>query len=235
MFLNFGWKAATRHPHRQHRLLPTTSRIRNSPVSRSSVSPGTCTSQCRWVDREDPIPTLDHRRSTSSSSLGTVVFCPRSKVLFRRRLPFLPRLHPGHRPSPKRGQHEGPHPRRLLPRWTRHSRRLPGMVDFRPPHIHRQPMGPHDRLHSSSRPSMTTPPSPTSPPRHPGLSPSEAKYAVLAGAVTGGGLTVIANAPNPAGQSIARTATSREAWLPWAWPEGRDRSHRHHGSLLHAS
>lgn len=29
-----------------------------------------------------------------------------------------------------------------------------------------------------------------------------AKYAVLAGAVTGGGLTVIANAPNPAGQSV---------------------------------
>lgn len=35
----------------------------------------------------------------------------------------------------------------------------------------------------------------------PDFSPS-AKYAVLAGAVTGGGLTVIANAPNPAGQSI---------------------------------
>ena len=34
-----------------------------------------------------------------------------------------------------------------------------------------------------------------------GLSP-ELKYAVLAGAVTGGGLTVIANAPNPAGQAI---------------------------------
>jgi hypothetical protein len=30
----------------------------------------------------------------------------------------------------------------------------------------------------------------------------EAKHAVVAGAVTGGGLTVIANAPNPAGQSI---------------------------------
>lgn len=30
----------------------------------------------------------------------------------------------------------------------------------------------------------------------------EAKYMVVAGAVTGGGLTVIANAPNPAGQSI---------------------------------
>jgi len=30
----------------------------------------------------------------------------------------------------------------------------------------------------------------------------QAKYAVVAGAVTGGGLTVIANAPNPAGQSI---------------------------------
>ena len=28
------------------------------------------------------------------------------------------------------------------------------------------------------------------------------QYAVVAGAVTGGGLTVIANAPNPAGQSI---------------------------------
>jgi Na+/H+ antiporter NhaD/arsenite permease-like protein len=34
-----------------------------------------------------------------------------------------------------------------------------------------------------------------------GLSPSM-KYAVLAGAVTGGGLTVIANAPNPAGQTL---------------------------------
>ena len=28
------------------------------------------------------------------------------------------------------------------------------------------------------------------------------KYAVMAGAITGGGLTVIANAPNPAGQSL---------------------------------
>ena len=28
------------------------------------------------------------------------------------------------------------------------------------------------------------------------------KYAVVAGAVVGGGLTVIANAPNPAGQSL---------------------------------
>ena len=35
----------------------------------------------------------------------------------------------------------------------------------------------------------------------PGLSESM-KYAVVAGAVTGGGLTVIANAPNPAGQAI---------------------------------
>lgn len=34
-----------------------------------------------------------------------------------------------------------------------------------------------------------------------GLSPG-LKYAVLAGAVTGGGLTVIANAPNPAGQAL---------------------------------
>jgi Na+/H+ antiporter NhaD/arsenite permease-like protein len=31
---------------------------------------------------------------------------------------------------------------------------------------------------------------------------SSARYAVVAGAVTGGGLTVIANAPNPAGQAI---------------------------------
>lgn len=35
----------------------------------------------------------------------------------------------------------------------------------------------------------------------PGLTP-ELKYAVVSGAVIGGGLTVIANAPNPAGQSI---------------------------------
>jgi len=35
----------------------------------------------------------------------------------------------------------------------------------------------------------------------PGMS-AASKYAVVAGAVTGGGLTVIANAPNPAGQSI---------------------------------
>jgi len=35
----------------------------------------------------------------------------------------------------------------------------------------------------------------------PGFS-EELKYAVVAGAVTGGGLTVIANAPNPAGQSL---------------------------------
>lgn len=34
-----------------------------------------------------------------------------------------------------------------------------------------------------------------------GLSP-ELKYAVLAGAISGGGLTVIANAPNPAGQAL---------------------------------
>lgn len=37
----------------------------------------------------------------------------------------------------------------------------------------------------------------------PGLADS-LKYAVVAGAVTGGGLTVIANAPNPAGQSILK-------------------------------
>jgi hypothetical protein len=35
----------------------------------------------------------------------------------------------------------------------------------------------------------------------PGFTP-ELKYAVVAGAVTGGGLTVIANAPNPAGQAL---------------------------------
>jgi Na+/H+ antiporter NhaD/arsenite permease-like protein len=35
----------------------------------------------------------------------------------------------------------------------------------------------------------------------PGLD-AQLKYAVLAGAVTGGGLTVIANAPNPAGQAL---------------------------------
>ena len=33
----------------------------------------------------------------------------------------------------------------------------------------------------------------------------ELKYAVVSGAVAGGGLTVIANAPNPAGQSILKS------------------------------
>jgi hypothetical protein len=36
-----------------------------------------------------------------------------------------------------------------------------------------------------------------------GLS-DEAKYGLVAGAVTGGGLTVIANAPNPAGVALLR-------------------------------
>jgi hypothetical protein len=38
------------------------------------------------------------------------------------------------------------------------------------------------------------------------------KYAAVAGAVAGGGLTVIANAPNPAGQSILQKAFSRWHW-----------------------
>ena len=37
----------------------------------------------------------------------------------------------------------------------------------------------------------------------PGLTDS-LKYAVVAGALAGGGLTVIANAPNPAGQTILK-------------------------------
>ncbi|NDE46418.1 MAG: DUF1646 domain-containing protein, partial [Betaproteobacteria bacterium] len=43
-----------------------------------------------------------------------------------------------------------------------------------------------------------------------GLSP-EFKYALVAGAVTGGGLTVIANAPNPAGFAILRRYFEDEA------------------------
>ena len=35
-------------------------------------------------------------------------------------------------------------------------------------------------------------------------SPSDFKYSMVAGAVTGGGLTVIANAPNPAGFAILK-------------------------------
>ena len=40
------------------------------------------------------------------------------------------------------------------------------------------------------------------------------KYALLAGAVTGGGLTIIANAPNPAGISILRESFSGKAVRP---------------------
>ena len=46
-----------------------------------------------------------------------------------------------------------------------------------------------------------------------GLSP-EFKYALVAGAVTGGGLTVIANAPNPAGFAILRDHFSDGAIRP---------------------
>jgi Na+/H+ antiporter NhaD/arsenite permease-like protein len=46
-----------------------------------------------------------------------------------------------------------------------------------------------------------------------GLTP-EAKYLLVAGAVTGGGLTVIANAPNPAGLAIVRKGFSDEAVSP---------------------
>jgi hypothetical protein len=42
----------------------------------------------------------------------------------------------------------------------------------------------------------------------------EMKYAVLAGAVTGGGLTVIANAPNPAGQSILQSYFGEDGISP---------------------
>jgi hypothetical protein len=43
---------------------------------------------------------------------------------------------------------------------------------------------------------------------------SSLKYAVVAGAVAGGGLTVIANAPNPAGQSILASAFGEEGISP---------------------
>lgn len=46
-----------------------------------------------------------------------------------------------------------------------------------------------------------------------GLS-DEFKYALVAGAVTGGGLTIIANAPNPAGVSILRKYFDHEAVSP---------------------
>lgn len=46
-----------------------------------------------------------------------------------------------------------------------------------------------------------------------GLSP-EFKYALLTGAVTGGGLTIIANAPNPAGASILKGAFHQAAISP---------------------
>jgi hypothetical protein len=47
----------------------------------------------------------------------------------------------------------------------------------------------------------------------PGFGPS-LKYAVVAGAVAGGGLTVIANAPNPAGQSILGPAFGKDGISP---------------------
>ena len=45
---------------------------------------------------------------------------------------------------------------------------------------------------------------------------AEAKYAIVAGAVTGGGLTVIANAPNPAGVAILKSSFEDETISPLA-------------------
>jgi Na+/H+ antiporter NhaD/arsenite permease-like protein len=43
---------------------------------------------------------------------------------------------------------------------------------------------------------------------------SDAKYSLVAGAVTGGGLTVIANAPNPAGFAILKGTFDEGAISP---------------------
>ncbi len=48
----------------------------------------------------------------------------------------------------------------------------------------------------------------------PGLS-AEAKYALVAGAVTGGGLTLVANAPNPAGYALLKDSFPQQAVSPW--------------------
>ncbi len=47
----------------------------------------------------------------------------------------------------------------------------------------------------------------------PGLAP-DFKYALVAGAVAGGGLTIIANAPNPAGASILKSGFDEESISP---------------------
>ena len=44
--------------------------------------------------------------------------------------------------------------------------------------------------------------------------PEAVKYSVVAGAVTGGGLTVIANAPNPAGIAILKVGFEEQAVSP---------------------
>lgn len=51
------------------------------------------------------------------------------------------------------------------------------------------------------------------------------KYALVAGAVTGGGLTIIANAPNPSGNSILRGHFDEESVHPLG-PCRRARRHR---------
>jgi Na+/H+ antiporter NhaD/arsenite permease-like protein len=46
-----------------------------------------------------------------------------------------------------------------------------------------------------------------------GVSPAF-QYAIVAGAVTGGGLTIIANAPNPAGVAILKSSFDDESVSP---------------------
>jgi hypothetical protein len=43
---------------------------------------------------------------------------------------------------------------------------------------------------------------------------ADAKYALVAGAITGGGLTVIANAPNPAGFAILSESFNEQSINP---------------------
>ena len=90
----------------------------------------------------------------------------------------------------------------LLPRRAGHPRRWPAVVD-RAGAGQPRPLAAHARCDGATafndNAAITYLASLV-----PGFS-DELKYAVMAGAVTGGGLTVIANAPNPAGQSILQS------------------------------
>ena len=132
--------------------------------------------------------------------LGWTVFTAHTPALFVAGFLFFLAFTQATAPHQNPAEPQAAAPRRLLPRGSRRPRDAPGLVDRPAPRPARR------RGRSSPGATILTAFNDNAAITYlaslvPGFTP-ELKYAVVAGAVAGGGLTVIANAPNPAGQSI---------------------------------